>query len=147
MTLIEVLISFSIFLILASFIPLVMSVWKTPDVKSITHEERVLFLVQLHMDFRKSNTFWTNNIDSILYFDNPDDNTVIQYEFYQNKIRRRVNGSGHEVFLQKVKYFKAERKSYGVKITVESIDGRKYEKVILHPGGITDAHLQSAPWQ
>lgn len=55
--------------------------------------------------------------------------TMVTYEKYQDIIRRRVNGEGHEVFIQKnIEDLTFEKISYGVKAIITTTDGAVYEK-------------------
>lgn len=94
----------------------------------------MLFFVQLQSEFRKSGTYWTNAQGTVLFFDRPEDGSIIRYELYQDKIRRRVNGTGHEVFLQKTGAFRVEEDDYGIILAVTSLDGNVFERTVIHPG-------------
>ncbi|MFA9559404.1 ComGF family competence protein [Evansella sp. AB-rgal1] len=133
MTLIECLISISIFFLIISMIPNVYSVWRQGEEKKIIYEEKVLFLLQLQLDFRNSTAYWINTNETILYFSRPSDNATVQYELYEDKVRRRVNRTGHEVFLQHVKRIKWKQTVSGLLITLEGIDGYVYEDYLFHP--------------
>ncbi|MDQ0256284.1 competence protein ComGF [Evansella vedderi] len=136
MTLMEVLISLFIFTIIAFVIPVVFSIWNQPKSVTIPYEERILFTSQLQLDLRTSTVSWTNVNETILYFRRSSDNATVQYELYQDKIRRRVNNTGHEVFLQYVRKMKVYNKEYGIELNITSIDGREYWQIITHPNDV-----------
>lgn len=57
------------------------------------------------------------------------DGTNVTYEKYNDIIRRQVDGTGHEVFIQKnIKDLSFEKISYGVKAIITTTDGAIYEK-------------------
>lgn len=133
MTVIEMLLTMSVLLVIASMLPTVFYVWKKDDSEKIIYEEVVLFFILLQKDGRKFNHIWTNDEKNILYFSNGNGSDVIQYEKYNDIIRRRVNGKGHEVFLQGVRDFHVEVNSLRVFIRLKGIDGTVYEKNIIYP--------------
>ncbi|MBU9712234.1 ComGF family competence protein [Evansella tamaricis] len=133
MTLIEVIISFSILLIIISVFPLTFGVLSKENIETIRHEERVLFFSQLQMDFRRSANYWTNPQQTVLFYDRPEDGATIQFELYEDKVRRRVNRTGHEVFLQNVKQFQVEVVGNGIKLTIIGIGDECYVRNIPHP--------------
>lgn len=60
---------------------------------------------------------------------NSIDGTTISYERYQKIIRRQVDGTGHEVFIQdNIEDLSFEKISYGVKAIIKTTDGVVYEK-------------------
>lgn len=136
MTMIEMLITLSIFLIIASIMPSVFSLWKKGNETAIIYEELTLFFAQLQTDSRGYLDFWTNESHTIIYFSNGDASDLIQYEQYQDKIRRRVNRTGHEVFLQGVQAFHVEESSIGLFIQVTSVDGTIHEKKLILPAAL-----------
>lgn len=135
-TLLEVLITIFIFTTLVSILPIVFSIWNQPKTVAITYEEKVLFTSQLQLDYRTSTSAWINGSGTILYFRRLSDNAIVQYELYQDKIRRRVNSSGHEVFLQNVKKLNLKKCNYGIELTITGMDGRDYWHAITHPNDV-----------
>ncbi|ADU29943.1 ComG operon protein [Evansella cellulosilytica DSM 2522] len=133
MTLFEVLISFSIFMLIVSILPVVFSLLNQKQEDMISYEEHILFLAQLQLDFRNGDSFWTNHNNTILYFNRPTDNSTIQFEMYQDKVRRRVNRTGHEVYLQNVKSMNVQSFDYGIVITLTSKNGATLHSTIVHP--------------
>ncbi|SDY55277.1 competence protein ComGF [Evansella caseinilytica] len=133
MTMLELLISFAIFMIISSMVPLVFSCLTKPDVQTISHEEQTLFFFQLQLDFRSSSDFWTNEQGTILFFTRPADGAVIQYELYQDKVRRRVNNAGHEVFLQRVNDFQVQAEAFGISVEISGKGDFHRAVTIVHP--------------
>ncbi|WP_183040888.1 competence type IV pilus minor pilin ComGF [Salipaludibacillus neizhouensis] len=133
-TLIGTLISLSIFLLIVSLVPPISGLWADtiPDQNSFSYEEFVIFTTQLQVDFRKSTVFSLNNQSNKIYFDRPEDQNIVHYEQYQDKIRRQVSEGGHEVFLQRINSFHVQEIPYGVVIEIEANENT-YKKVLTHP--------------
>ncbi|WP_199880628.1 competence type IV pilus minor pilin ComGF [Bacillus massiliglaciei] len=55
---------------------------------------------------------------------------LITIEQYQDKIRRQVNGTGHEVFLQEIAAFHVEEEGKGLAVSVKDKGGHLYERKI-----------------
>lgn len=57
------------------------------------------------------------------------DGSTVTYEKYNDIIRRQVDGTGHEVFIQKnIEDLSFEKISYGIKAIITTKDGAVYEK-------------------
>lgn len=126
-TLIEVLIAFTFFLILVGLFPLLIHSIPTIAVSNndIRPFEVQVFFNQLSMEVREANELSINGTTLILVKSN---GTVITIEKYQDKIRRRVNGTGHDLFLQKVKSVQYEQIPHGVEIEIEGSNGRVFKR-------------------
>ncbi|MBU9724192.1 MULTISPECIES: competence type IV pilus minor pilin ComGF [Bacillaceae] len=133
MTLLEVLVSILVLLIIVSTFPVFISTASVEKTEKLHHEEMVIFFSQLQLDFRKSPVFWTNDSNTILFFEREEDGATIRYELYQDKIRRRVDLEGHEVFLQRVKRMEVDVRRYGVVIKISGVGGGIYTKILTHP--------------
>ncbi|WP_431522022.1 competence type IV pilus minor pilin ComGF [Guptibacillus hwajinpoensis] len=57
------------------------------------------------------------------------DGSIVLYERYGTSIRRRVNGTGHEIVLQNVKEMECESLGRKVIIEVELINGKKEKRL------------------
>ncbi|MCD8508728.1 MAG: ComGF family competence protein [Bacillus sp. (in: Bacteria)] len=132
-TVLETMVSLLIFMIIAGMVPAAYGLWISPSISQFSYEERVIFTTQLQLDFRPSTAYWTNASETILYFRRAPDNATVQYELYQDKVRRRVNGTGHEVFLQNVKKLHVVKKEYGIELSVTTDNGREFSHTIAHP--------------
>jgi len=112
----EMLVALSLFLVFCAFFPLALKI--TVEERIISSSLRSLewdvFLHQLKKEvrFAKSVRVTDHKLNLSINEEN------IQYELYGNKIRRRVNGTGHEVCLQEVVTVKFEAVQNGVKIAV-----------------------------
>lgn len=60
-----------------------------------------------------------------------DDRTTVTIEKYQDLIRRQVNKQGHEIYLRNVKDLSFTSHDFGIRATVTSLQGEKYEKTIV----------------
>ena len=101
-TLVEMLVSFGLFLIIVSFFPIIIPLAKqtyNPDF-SMNEMEWEIFVNQLAMEYREAKEVRIHATTLTLKMEN---NQVITYERYEDKIRRRVDESGHEVVLQHIK--------------------------------------------
>lgn len=101
-TLVEMLVSFTLFLLIVSFFPLIIPLAKqtyNPDF-SMNEMEWEIFVNQLAMEYREAKEVRIHATTLTLKMEN---NQVITYERYEDKIRRRVDESGHEVVLQHIK--------------------------------------------
>lgn len=135
-TLLETIVSLSIFMVIAAMVPSAYNLWITPNLSMFAYEEKVIFTSQLQLDFRPSTVYWTNSSETILYFRRTPDNATVQYELYEDKIRRRVNGTGHEVFLQNVRKLHVMKQEYGIELLVISDNGREFWHTITHPNDV-----------
>jgi competence protein ComGF len=101
-TLMEALVSFSVVLIITAFLPILFQTIYTllREEKGIHPLELEVFSHQAKMEIRTAKSVTTTG--KVLTIRNGN-NQSITYEKYQGNIRRRVNGTGHEIMLQKVK--------------------------------------------
>ncbi|MGG1069899.1 competence type IV pilus minor pilin ComGF [Priestia megaterium] len=101
-TLVEMLVSFTLFLLIVSFFPIIIPLAKqtyNPDF-SMNEMEWEIFVNQLAMEYREAKEVRIHATTLTLKMEN---NQVITYERYEDKIRRRVDERGHEVVLQHIK--------------------------------------------
>ncbi|WP_417899631.1 competence type IV pilus minor pilin ComGF [Bacillus haimaensis] len=100
-TLLEALVSFSVVLIITAFLPILFQTIYTlvKEEEGIHPLELEVFTHQAKMEIRTAKSVTTTG--KILTIKNG--NKSITYEKYQGNIRRRVNGTGHEIMLQNVK--------------------------------------------
>ncbi|OZM57659.1 hypothetical protein CIB95_04620 [Lottiidibacillus patelloidae] len=129
-TLLEMLISFSCFLVLISLLPIIINGMHIP--KHLTGNwlkpmEVHLFFEQVGLELRQTRSL-TNQWGRLLL--TKDDGSVVTIERYGNYIRRRVNNKGHDVMLTNVKSMTFRIVSNGVEIQVTGLNGSKYQKRI-----------------
>ncbi|MFP8640203.1 competence type IV pilus minor pilin ComGF [Priestia aryabhattai] len=119
-TLVEMLVSFTLFLIIVSFFPIIIPLAKqtyNPDF-SMNEMEWKIFVNQLAMEYREAKEVRIHATTLTLKMEN---NQVITYERYEDKIRRRVDESGHEVVLQHIKNIMYEQQKE--RLLIRSTDG------------------------
>lgn len=124
-TLLEMLISFSLFLMMMSFVPIIIKMTKEHQETSVSLStlEWDLFVQQLTLEIRAGHQVECSN--QKLTFVN-DYNQMVTYEKYGNMIRRRVNGTGHEVVLQNVSSAQFIKVPQGVLIQIKDLESRLY---------------------
>ena len=119
-TLVEMLVSFTLFLIIVSFFPIIVPLAKqtyNPDF-SMNEMEWEIFVNQLAMEYREAKEVRIHATTLTLKMEN---NQIITYERYEDKIRRRVDESGHEVGLQHIKNIMYEQQKE--RLLIRSTDG------------------------
>ncbi|WP_318615994.1 competence type IV pilus minor pilin ComGF [Priestia megaterium] len=119
-TLVEMLVSFTLFLIIVSFFPIIIPLAKqtyNPDF-SMNEMEWEIFVNQLAMEYREAKEVGIHATTLTLKTEN---NQIITYERYEDKIRRRVDESGHEVVLQHIKNIMYEQQKE--RLLIRSTDG------------------------
>lgn len=96
--LLDMLFSLFLFLVIVSFLPLFLQMILDiqPMERQLRNLEWEIFAQQLKKEVRMSESINIDQNKLLLYVNGEN----IQYEWYSNKIRRRVNVSGHEVVLQ-----------------------------------------------
>lgn len=130
-TLLEMLISFSLFLMMMSFVPIMIKMTKEHQETSVSLStlEWDLFVQQLTSEIRAGHQVECSHQQ--LTFIN-DYHQTITYEKYGNMIRRRVNGTGHEVVLQNISSVQFIKVPQGVLIQIKDLEKRLYaERVSL----------------
>ncbi|MEW4226846.1 competence type IV pilus minor pilin ComGF [Priestia megaterium] len=119
-TLVEMLVSFALFLIIVSLFPIIIPLAKqtyNPDF-SMNEMEWEIFVNQLAMEYREAKEVRIHATTLTLKMEN---NQIITYERYEDKIRRRVDESGHEVVLQHIKNIMYEQQKE--RLLIRSTDG------------------------
>jgi competence protein ComGF len=100
-TLLEMLLSFTIFIMIASFIPLFLQLAAFPSEKNkLNLLEWEVFLQQAKIEIREASELEVK--DGVLYLKNLYGQNV-SYEQYNHSLRRRVDGTGHEILLKNIK--------------------------------------------
>ncbi|MCA1025508.1 prepilin-type N-terminal cleavage/methylation domain-containing protein [Cytobacillus kochii] len=124
-TLIEALIALACFLIIVSFMPLV---FKVISVNENIDERKqkiewLVFIQQLKKEVRVAEKISLDNRGVLILL---IDNQSISYEKYGDKLRRRVNGAGHEVVLQKLQSVQFEVKEDNMVLIYKNIFQKEY---------------------
>ncbi len=124
----EVLIAFSIFLIIAALIPRLIQLLSYEQ-SFLQQTEASLFIQQLTLDLQKAATV---NVDNQTLYLQQSNNELVTYGYFQQRIRRQVNGKGQEIVFQKVAEVKFTSWKNGIEIWVKDIFQQTYEARITH---------------
>lgn len=129
-TMLEMLFAFSIFCLIASFLPLLFSImFNEQSVEArIQKLEWELFANQLKKELQSSDAFHVVNGE--LRLSHGEETTSFQH--YQKLLRRRVDGKGHEVVLQRVERVVFEKRGNALFIEVNNSFGKTYHGTIYH---------------
>ncbi|MBN8250391.1 prepilin-type N-terminal cleavage/methylation domain-containing protein [Priestia flexa] len=128
-TLVEMLLSLTIFFVIVSFIPPVLSLANqkyAPD-DLATEMEWEIFIQQLTKEYRRAHHVSVNERILSLRIDGEP---LVTYEPFNDKVRRRVDQSGHEVVLQFVKLIEYKYESNLLHIKVVYKHGEIHETTI-----------------
>jgi competence protein ComGF len=124
-TLLEMLLSFSVFLIIASFIPLFFQLVAIPSEKNkLNMLEWEVFLQQAKIEIREATELDVKN--GILYLKNVSGQTI-SYEQYNHLLRRRIDGTGHEILLKNISTVSFQTVTNGYIIVVVDLGGNEYQ--------------------
>lgn len=130
-TLIEVLITLMIILALTAVLPSLMISSVRTSAFDHQDEEAQLFYVLVAKEVRGAASVVTNG--KTLTLTKPSGDTIT-FEMFGNVIRRRVNGTGHEVVLQGVKGMSIEVSGPRVKVGLVLTNGSTKEEVCYQLG-------------
>ncbi|MCM3002457.1 competence type IV pilus minor pilin ComGF [Priestia koreensis] len=128
-TLLEMLISLSLFSFLIAFQPLLMNLIKQfhQADETIELQEWEIFIQQLTFDLREATEFRIQEQKLLLI---TKDNLAVTYERYGNKARRQVDGRGHEIVLQGIKTIVFSRSTAGITVATIALDDRHFKQRI-----------------
>lgn len=123
-TMLEMLLSFMVFLLIASMLPLGMKIILTDRVTTdaVRQMEWEVASNQVKKEIRSAEQL-TIQPDKLLL---KMDGQFILYEKYGNNMRRRVNYLGHEILMQNLSSFHFEKIADGVELKAVDIDGTGY---------------------
>ncbi|WP_033828428.1 competence type IV pilus minor pilin ComGF [Bacillus andreraoultii] len=132
-TLVEMLLSLSIFTIIITFIvsmvPLLRYHLYSPEITDQMQWE--MFLNQAKREIWEGDKIMLSIVpDRILIWKGEE---LIIYERYIDRIRRRVDGRGHQLILFNIRSFRYEEIEQGIKFIVTHQNGKKYEGEIFFP--------------
>lgn len=95
-------------------------------------EELALFMMELNDDFQRADDYWVDYENNTLHLLNGTDGKVSVFEQYEDKIRRQVNGMGHEVYMQYVDDFQIEKIPTGIFIKMD-LNGTIHRRQVMNP--------------
>lgn len=128
-TLIEVLLSLLLLLTITSLLPLVIKTLPAFDhSQNLQTLELELFFNQLAMEIREAEQLNVVPLTSFRLTLRNANGYLIIIERYGYRVRRRVDGLGHDVMLQRIKQIHFELVNHGVIVTVEDHQGRIYSR-------------------
>lgn len=127
-TLLEVMIAFAIFLMIASLTPQFFKLISFQP-KLLQRAETGIFFQQLAIDVHQSAQIEV--VNNTVYLQQSQDRTVT-YAYFYNRIRRRVNNSGQEIVLQKVAAVQFSQWKNGIDVTVKDIYNQSHERRVTH---------------
>lgn len=140
-TLIEVLICLSVVLLITSFLPLILK-----TVYRVSFESEGIHLLELDI-FAQKLQYEARHGQGVAATSNQltiwrDDGRHVTFDLYQDKIRRRVAGTGHVIVLQRVKAFFVQEKPYGALLKIVGVDDMTYNipiYTILNEGNYNES--------
>ncbi len=128
-TLVEMLLSLTIFFVIVSFISPILSL-ANPNYDTdnlATEMEWEIFIQQLTKEYRRAQHVSINEKNLSLQLNGEP---LITYEPFSDKVRRRVDQSGHEVVLQFVKSIEYKHQNNLLRIKVVYKHGEIHETAI-----------------
>ncbi|WP_223881847.1 competence type IV pilus minor pilin ComGF [Niallia endozanthoxylica] len=140
-TFIEMILAFSIFLIIVSLFPLFFQVISQNGFveERIQKMEWEVFIAQVKKEVRMSDSLKIENNRIMLKIGKES----IMYERYGTNIRRRVDAAGHEIMLQDIKTVMFEKVIKGVRISVE--DKYNQSESVIIRSVVDEESLYAAP--
>ncbi|MBM7363814.1 competence type IV pilus minor pilin ComGF [Priestia taiwanensis] len=134
-TLLESLLALSITIVIVSLLPLFIQLLHNDFQKKegLHMFEWEIFLQQAQMELRGSQKV-TVSTNDLLFIGKEGER--IMYEKKNGKLRRRVNGAGHEVLLQHVDTIRFIPIEQGIIIKVVDTTKHVYKRVITHMGTV-----------
>jgi competence protein ComGF len=129
-TLISVLFSLSVFLIITPMLAPYIKLFIQLPVSStlLAEQESVdLFFYFLQKEIAQSKHVEVK--DNALYLTMANEE-IIQFEKYNNLLRRRVNFTGHEVMLFNVSDFHVTKFTHSILVSILTTGGNDYEKIL-----------------
>ena len=130
-TFVEMLLSFSLFLVLTSFVPIGMHMLLEEGLitKDLQKMEWEVFVSQAKKEIRMCDGVFETG-DRLSFTMNGQ---VVTYEIWGRNLRRQVDGKGHELILHEVKTAAFEPVLQGVRISVVDTFEKSYDVVIRTP--------------
>ncbi len=128
MTLLELMLTVTILMAIISVLPMMMNAAVKRSGEDLQHQEIQLFYHLFSKEVREASkiSIIGESIEMINI-----NGTVVLYERYGSSIRRRVNGTGHEIVLQHIKKLIVGVSGRKVMIEVELVNGRREERTIF----------------
>ncbi|WHY70413.1 ComGF family competence protein [Fictibacillus enclensis] len=133
-TMIETAIALAIFLMLALLSPLLIKVLSPPMENRVPAEELESFYMSIGQLIREANQV-TANADRLLL--SSESGQQISFSYYQNRIRKQINGQGYETWLFSVKQFRPSIKDSAVTLVIIDTASHVYKRVFVRKTGLS----------
>jgi len=117
--------------LLAMMIPLLGYTLKAVDISTNKQEIEV----QQFFHFLRDDLIKAQEIQvtpSRLYLEQLEAEGRVVIKQYEDLVHRQVNGRGHEIYLRDIKNVAFSPVSYGVHVTVTTLEGETYEKTVVY---------------
>ncbi|GEL06925.1 ComGF family competence protein [Salisediminibacterium halotolerans] len=95
-------------------------------------EELGIFMTDMKRLFDRSEDYWVSEDGKVLQIIERDREEITSFELYEDKIRRRVSGSGHVVWMQFVEDFRVYEERSGIRFEI-TLEGKIYHRSLIHP--------------
>lgn len=124
-TLYETIFSLFFISVVIFLFPFILSYFKLSHHDKLQVKEVELFFMQIAREIHGAKSVFIDNDDLIVILHNGD---KASYEHYNNLIRRRLNRTGHEIFLQNINTVNYEIDDTLVSIQIKGKNGEHYER-------------------
>jgi competence protein ComGF len=130
MSLIEVIIALAMIVAVAATVPLLIKVITFTGKENIgtAIEETEMFFSDIGKEIRLAKEVSITQQQLVLKTKNGD---IMVFSYYQGKIRKQVNGTGHEIWLQNTASFIAEKNGRLIILRITDSKGNKLERAYM----------------
>lgn len=127
MSLIELIIALAMIVGITATVPLLIKVIAFTGKENIgtAIEETEMFFTDIGKEIRLAKEVNISQQQLVLKAKNDD---ILVFSFYQGKIRKQVNGTGHEIWLQNTASFTAEKNGRLIILRITDMKGTKLER-------------------
>jgi competence protein ComGF len=124
-TFLEMLIALASVLVVLGLIPPVIQLMDSKREVELNPLELEVFYQQTKLEVKEAKELTIT--DNVLTIKTVNDQ-MVSYEMYQDKLRRRVNGTGHEILLQNISELTLKPFQNGFQLSVVDLSGKVYSK-------------------
>lgn len=120
-----------LFTISIIFISLPFITYLLSSLSYTSHQEAVSvnqFFLYVRDDLIESEKYEMGQHTISYELENGDNASITQY---QNLVRRQVQGKGHEIYLKNVQQLSFKPVTYGLRVSVRTLQGELYEKTLF----------------
>lgn len=119
----------TIWLILLPFLPFLYQALSQENFYDHIAAEQFFYF--LFDEFNQANNYVSSPSSITFSYVHTDDEVTVSQ--YGNLIRRQVDSMGHEILLRGIRNMTIEELSYGVKVTIETLEGGFHAKIYPVP--------------